>query len=136
MCVRRVYRFAPHRRHGRHKYLPPLPLAPDALHYDGGLLHGISRRRVHNVERPQVQRLVPPRTLEHSVVVAPAIVHRSFAIAAMPEGSQKFASESIFNFNFIFKLKFEFRLWEHLGKLGLVVFARVYKNQKKSGLLG
>ena len=33
----------------------------------------------------------------------------------MPEGSQKFASESIFNFNFIFKLKFEFRLWEHLG---------------------
>ena len=47
--------------------------------------------------------------------VAPAIVHRSFAIAAMPEGSQKFASESIFNFNFIFKLKFEFRLWEHLG---------------------
>jgi hypothetical protein len=64
---------------------------------------------------PKVQRLVPPRTLEHSVVVAPAIVHRSFAIAAMPEGSQKFASESIFNFNFIFKLKFEFRLWEHLG---------------------
>jgi len=49
------------------------------------------------------------------VVVAPTIVHRSFAIAAMPEGSQKFASESIFNFNFIFKLKFEFRLWEHLG---------------------
>ena len=49
------------------------------------------------------------------MVVAPAIVHRSFAIAAMPEGSQKFASESIFNFNFIFKLKFEFRLWEHLG---------------------
>ena len=42
----------------------------------------------------------------------------------MPEGSQKFASESIFNFNFIFKLKFEFRLWEHLGKLGLVVFAQ------------
>ena len=53
--------------------------------------------------------------------VAPAIVHCSFAIAAMPEGSQKFASESIFNFNFIFKLKFEFRLWKHLGKLGLLV---------------
>ena len=49
----------------------------------------------------------------------------------MPEGSQKFASESIFNFNFIFKLKFEFRLWEHLGLLGLVVFARFFKNQKK-----
>ena len=45
------------------------------------------------------------------MVVAPTIVHRSFAIAAMPEGSQKFASESIFNFNFIFKLKFEFRVW-------------------------
>ena len=29
----------------------------------------------------------------------------------MPEGSQKFASESIFNFNFIFKLEFEFRVW-------------------------
>ena len=60
------------------------------------------------------------------MVVAPAIVHRSFAIAAMPmpEGSQKFSSESIFNFNFIFKLKFEFRLWEHLGKLELVVLAR------------
>ena len=43
--------------------------------------------------------------------VAPAIVHCSFAIAAMPEGSQKFSSESIFNFNFIFKLKFEFRVW-------------------------
>ncbi len=65
------------------------------------------------------------------MVVAPTIVHRSFAIAAMsmPEGSQKFSSESIFNFNFIFKLKFEFRLWEHLGKLGLVVFA------KKSGFV-
>ena len=100
-CARaRVYRFAPHRRHGRHKHLPPLPLAPDALHHDDGLLHGISRRRVHNVERPQVQRLVPPRTLEHSVVVAPAIVHCLFAIAAMLEGSQKFASELIFNFNF------------------------------------
>ena len=49
----------------------------------------------------------------------------------MPEGSQKFASESIFNFNFIFKLKFEFRLWEHLGLLGLVVFARFFNNQKK-----
>ena len=76
------------------------------------------------------------------MVVAPAIVHRSFAIEAMPmpEDSQKFASESIFNFNFIFKLKFEFRLWEHLGKLGLVVFARFFKNQKKpkrrAGLLG
>ena len=45
------------------------------------------------------------------MVVALAIVHRSFAIAATPEGSQKFASESIFNFNFIFKLKFEFRVW-------------------------
>ena len=78
---------------------------------------------------PKVQRLVPPRTLEHSVEVAPAIVHCSFAIAAMPEGSQKYASESIFNFNFIFKLKFEFRLWEHLGKLGLVVLA------KKSGFV-
>ena len=66
------------------------------------------------------------------MVVAPTIVHRSFAIAAMPEGSQKFASESIFNFNFIFKLKFEFRLWEHLGLLGLVVFARFFKNQKKN----
>ena len=67
------------------------------------------------------------------MVVAPAIVHRSFAIAAMPEGSQKFASESIFNFNFIFKLKFEFRLWEHLGLLGLVVFGCF---AKEAGLLG
>ena len=78
----------------------------------------------------KVQRLVPPRTLEHSVVVAPAIVHRSFAIAGMPEGSHMFASESILNFNFIFKLKFEFRLWEHLGKLGLLVLLH------SAGLLG
>jgi hypothetical protein len=75
------------------------------------------------------------------VVVAPTIVHRSFAIAAMPEGSQKFASESIFNFNFIFKLKFEFRLWEHLGKLGLLVllvllvFLRTTRTKKRSGFL-
>ena len=72
------------------------------------------------------------------MVVAPTIVHRSFAIAAMPEGSQKFASESIFNFNFIFKLKFEFRLCEHLGKLGLVVFSRFLRTtrtKKRSGFL-
>jgi len=66
------------------------------------------------------------------VVVAPAIVNFSFAIAAMPEGSQKFASESIFNFNFIFKLKFEFRVWEHLVSLGLVVFAQEPKKNKKN----
>ena len=50
----------------------------------------------------------------------------------MPEGSQKFASESIFNFNFIFELKFEFCVWEHLVSLDLVVFARFFKNQKKT----
>ena len=54
----------------------------------------------------------------------------------MPEGSQKFASESIFNFNFIFELKFEFRVWEHLVSLGLVVFARFFKNQKKPNKAG
>ena len=53
----------------------------------------------------------------------------------MPEGNQKFASEPIFNFNLIFKLKFEFRLWEHLGKLGLVVLVLFLRTKKKSGLL-
>ena len=68
------------------------------------------------------------------MVVAPAIVHRSFAIAAMPEGSQKFASESIFNFNFIFKLKFEFRLWEHLGNRSHLLFRRKVKRFLKGFL--
>ena len=63
------------------------------------------------------------------MVVAPTIVHRSFAIAAMPEGSQKFASESIFNFNFIFKLKFEFRLWEHQGNRSRLVFETFLKGK-------
>ena len=45
----------------------------------------------------------------------------------MPEGSQKFASESIFNFNFIFKLKFEFRLWEHLGNTSHPISLRFEK---------
>lgn len=47
----------------------------------------------------------------------------------MPEGSQKFASESIFNFNFIFKLKFEFRLWEHLGNRSHLVFEKFLKEK-------
>ena len=47
----------------------------------------------------------------------------------MPEGSQNFASESIFNFNFIFKLKFEFRLWEHLGNRSLLVLEKFLKEK-------
>ena len=49
----------------------------------------------------------------------------------MPEGSQKFASESIFNFNFIFKLKFEFRLWEHLGNTSHPFSLRFVKSEMK-----
>ena len=54
----------------------------------------------------------------------------------MPEGSQKFASESIFNFSFIFKLKFEFRVWPAVFR-ALLVFCSFFKNHKnqKGGLV-
>ena len=133
-CARaRVYRFAPHRRHGRHKHLPPLPLAPDALHHDDGLLHGISRRRALCRATPSTKACPTAHagaqcgsSASHRTLL---VRHRSHA-GRQPEVCIRVDLQLQLYKDWV-ELKFEFRVWEQLVSLGLVVFARFFKNKKK-----
>ena len=130
MCVRRVYRFAPQRRHGRHKHLPPLPLAPDALHHDDGLLHGISRRRVHNVERPQSTKACP--TAHAGAQCGSSASHRTLLVRHRSHAGRQ--PEVCIRVDLQLQLYLQVEVWVPSlgtpGKTGFARFARFFKNHK------